>query len=217
MLGRIQAYNEAQAASAESDDDVAPKESDPVKKASPKKEKPTAAPKSKEPSLLIPSAGDSHESDASILSSIKDEFEDDDFADPFGNEESDPFDNMEDIDFGDIEPATPAPILAGGSAFDFDDDDDFELVAGGDTTPKSAPAKTVAPAKSAPVPARQAPVTKPAQRPVSKPSAPAPAPVAKAETKAPVAPSSVPASAPAAPAKKKGLPSLPPRPKLPGQ
>ena len=215
LMGRIQAYNEAQAASAESDD-VAPRESAPVKKDSAKNEKsviePKAKPKTQAP--LISPAGDSHESDASILNSIKDDFEDDDFADPFGNAEADPFAAMEDIDFGDIEPATPAPIISDNSAFDFDDDE-FELVAGGDTTTKPAPVKTSAPAKSAPAPTRQAPAAKPVQRSVSAPTLPTPTRPANTEKKAAAALSSAPASTPAAPAKKKGT-SLPPRPKLPG-
>jgi hypothetical protein len=219
LLGRIQAYNEAQAASTEGDipEKEIPKDSARVKNAAPKKEKSVIESKSKDQSLLIPSLDDSHGSDASLLNSIKDELNDDDFADPFGNDESDPFANMEDIDFGDIVPAAPAPIISGSSSFDFEDDDDFELVAGGDTTPtKTAPAKS-ATVKSASAPAPQTPVAEPAQRPVSKPSLPTPAPVAKTEIKASVAQPSAATSTPAAPAKKKGLPSLPPRPKLPGQ
>jgi hypothetical protein len=216
LLGKIQAYNEAQAASAEGDapERAIPKESIPAKKAAVKNEKSIIEPKAKpkEPSLLISPAGDSHDSDASLLNSIKDEFEDDDFADPFGNTTSVDFENMEDIDFGDIESSSPAPILTGSSAFDFDDEE-FELVAGGDTTP----AKNTVPAKTTPAPQQPAPAAERAQRPVSAPSAPTSAPVAKVEIQAPVAPPSAPVRASAVPTKKKGLPSLPPRPKLPGQ
>jgi hypothetical protein len=214
LLGKIQAYNEAQAASAEGDapEKAIPKESIPTKKASPKKEKPVVASEPKEPSLLISPTDDSHDSDASILNSIKDEFEDDDFADPFGNEAPVDFGDMEDIDFGDITSSGPVPILTGNSAFDFDDEE-FELVAGGDT----APVKNNDPVKIIPTPARPAPVTERTQRPVSKATAPTPAPVTKTETKAPAAPPNAVASTPTTPVKKKGLPALPPRPKLPGQ
>lgn len=220
LLGKIQAYNEAQASSADdgdAPDKAIPKESLPAKKASAKKDSQTSAPEPKKPSLLIPAGADSHDSDASLLNSIKDDFEDDDFTDPFGNEESDPFDNMEDIDFGDIEPAVQAPVLPSNSAFDFDDDDDFELVAGGDTTPpaKTVAPITVAPVKAAPVQAQTAPAVKRPQAPVANRSAVTPAPVDKAETKVAAPPTSPVASAPAAPVRKKA-PSLPPRPKLPG-